>query len=526
MADKVDVSTPSLAYTEMHDTYWETTEPLRGGTQAMRDVGARLLPLAEKEEAAQWRYRRDRSFLFPAYDDAINRLVAKPFRRAVVLNGDVPEELADLELNADLEGRSLTNLAEDVFDAGVNYGLTHVFCDFQSGGEDLTPSQQRALGLRPYFTHVTPPNLLAWRSANLASGEDYLTHARIRTLSVEIDPENEWAEIEVERIKVYDAPVLADAGDDDYIRFLNNEMTAKEFEDRGGQLTSVRVFEKNDKGDWFENVAKRTVIAYPGIPLLTYYTARTGYMTAMPLMWSLADLNVHHWQIGSDYGNIIHVAMVPILKALGFDDKQIKQISFGPNRAFQTDRAATDAVLEWLELQSGTGIKAGREELDRIEARMRHLSMEPEINKVGQPTATGRAIDEAKATSVAQARIIDLQSMLEDAYRCAATWIGRQLQDEFAVDVFSDFVLGMKGPEDIETIDKDRDRKDITAATLLREKQRRGVYDEKLDVDEEVRLAHLERDALSFDAPEPDDEDQEDEEDEDDGVAQQPVEVE
>ena len=79
-----------------------------------------------------------------------------------------------------------------------------------------------------------------------------------------------------------------------------------------------------------------------------------------------------------------------------------------------------------------------------------------------------------------------MEKALASAYEYAARWSKVTLLDDFAVDIFSDFGISLKGAEDIKSLQVMVDKGRITHETFLREIKRRGLLSEAVDVDEEI----------------------------------------
>jgi hypothetical protein len=202
---------------------------------------------------------------------------------------------------------------------------------------------------------------------------------------------------------------------------------------------------------------------------------------------------VQHWQVASDYGNILHVNMVPFL-VTSLSEDQIKEITIGAYRVVCV--GSPDAWFKFCE-HSGNALGAGRDELQRIEERMRVLAAEPLVERSGVPTATGRVIDEVKNQSSAQAWVRGLENALVDAFDMAATWAKVELPSGFAVSIFSDFNLAIKSADDLKVLSADAARGGLDKETYLREIKRRGLLAEATDIDEVLERIESEGAALA-----------------------------
>jgi hypothetical protein len=306
-----------------------------------------------------------------------------------------------------------------------------------------------------------------------------LTEVRLKETATEAD--GDWGEKEVHRIRVY---------------------REHDFE----------VWILNEKGDWVIET-EATPHSFGAVPLITFYTNRTGFMTAKPPMWGLSDLNVQHWQISSDFDNCLHINMAPFW-VTSQTEKEVKVLTIGAGRLL-----CLGDPNHWLKTaeHQGHSLGAGREKLAAILSLARYLAMEPYIENSGTPTATGRAIDETKSQSAIQMWIRALEGALVDAFTLAAKWVKVDLPEGFTVDIFSEFTAAFGKSEDMKVLAEARGRGDIDRETFLREAKRRGLIAEAITVEEILERIEQEGPDLSSLIPpvvEDEDEEEEDEEDE------------
>jgi len=231
------VGEPSAANQEMETKYWRNTRPLRGGSDAMRAQGTRLLPPRAREEDKQWERRRAASVLDPYYDDAVDQAASMPFSRPVTIRGEVPEQLEPLEQDMDRRGSNLTVQAKDVLDAGFDDGLTHLFVDFPAIDVE-TAEEERLLRARPTIVHVKAENMLGAEFVTMPTGEDMMARCRIKdTFNRPARGDDPYEEETVERVRVYHSPMPASAEKADVLtfeRFAAEEIRYDDFIEMGG----------------------------------------------------------------------------------------------------------------------------------------------------------------------------------------------------------------------------------------------------------------------------------------------------
>jgi len=477
MPQEDNVGRTSVRYDQM-SVKWEMLHDLLGGTFAMRTAGTKWLPQEPKELDPVYNLRLERSFLYEAFANTVDRLVSKPFSRPVTWEG-IPDSLENLTTDIDANGSTLTQFVKDLFEKGLIYGMTHVLVDFSKSIPDATIADEKSLGTRPVLVHVTPPNLLGWRTETDLSGQTVLTDVRIREIRTE--PEGNFGDKEVE-----------------YIRHLTR--------------TDYTLYRKNEQGEYV--IVEQGSHTFGRVPLLTYYVERTGFLQADPPLEALCHLNIAHWQSMSDQRNILRFARAGILFASGFQEDELDDIVIGPNSFVETQ--ASEANLRYVE-HSGKAIGAGAADIASLEERMEVLGLQPLIERTAKSTATGKVLDEEKTMSSIQAWIRSLEDLIESAITLAAEYMKATLTD-LSIDIFNDFGVGSKGVDEIGQLTKMRELTppQISHETFLNEMRRRNVLLDTLDIEEEIQRVN-EEDQQRLDAligqPE-DDEDEDDEVDE------------
>lgn len=455
MAEKKDtVDLTCSAYDAMRSK-WGLIDTLLGGTKAMRAAGTTWLPREEKEEVLAYRNRLERSFLYGGFKDTIKKYGNKPFTKPVTLQGEVPDRLKPIEDNADGTGRNLSRCAEEWFSEALKRGLTHVLIDYPSVPDDLSKRDEDVMALRPVFIHVSPANLLGWRS-EAVNGIQRLTHIRIHETATE--PDGNYGEISVERIRVY------------------NTDTWEIWQKKGDEKEFVLTNSGNH--------------SFNGVPLVTLYLEETGFMTADPPFEDLAWLNLAHWQSYSEQRNILRFTRFGLLFAKGWNREELdKGVVIGPNRFLGSTNQEAD--LKYVEY-NGAGLEAGQKDLEHLEEQMEVLGLQPMLSRSANVKATGQVINADGKDSAIQTWIRGLEAVIRQCYEYAAQWINIELSEDFKADVFSEFALTEQAASDINALVSARQSGDMSRETFLREIKRRGIISDMVDIDAEIAAIEAE----------------------------------
>lgn len=377
-------------------------------------VGWSYLPRWPLETVDAWRSRIASTFLSPYYARAWQTVVGKAFAENVTLGEDVPPEIVSLWENIDNAGAHGDVFAQWVFGDSLHAGLGHILVDYPVADGVQTLADERAAGLRPYWVYVPGDAVLGWRYT-VENGRQRLT--QFRYLECSVEPDGEFGEKEVKRARVY------------YASDAENPFARFEVYRQGGEQGKDEI--------------ERAGSLYPQteIPLSTFYARRTGWMTARPFLQELAWVNLESWQSGSDQRNVLHFARVPFYFFRGFTESEVNAFR-GVGSAARAYSENAGAGIEVIEGQ-GNAIGQGWTDIERIGNEAKALSMEPMVSGFAAESATGRAIDEARAHSALEAAIRNFEDCIEQALGFTAVWMGGDMAGGGSISLTSDLSVDM-----------------------------------------------------------------------------------
>lgn len=448
---KATVDTPNRAYLAMAPNL-ELVNALTAGTDAMRAAGELYLPREPKESKQAYDNRLSRSVLHNAFADAIQKLVGKPFSKPVTIHENTPDQIKDWAEDIDRCGCNITTFARDVFEQALADGLTHILVDFPPSDPKRSLADEQQDEIRPYAAHIKAGDLFAWNSKSV-NGVKQLTQIRIRETTTEQD--GAWGEKLVHRIRVI-------------------------YPDR------FELYELDSNDKWMLKDSAETTLGR--IALVTFYTGKTGFMTAKPPLLDLAHLNVQHWQSDSDQEHILHFIRFPLLHGAGFNQEQ-QQIEVGPNRMIISEDV--QARLEYVE-HSGAAVEAGRQSLRDKEEKMDAMGSQLLVRRPGDVTATSDALSTAKTDSALQDMVRRLENVFSEVFWLMAQWAKLETDDTGGVSINQDFGLSMVTGADDDTLLRARMAGEISQETYLSELKRRGKLNEDLNVEDEIERTQTE----------------------------------
>ena len=442
-----EVRKRSAAVQEMA-AHWPMIDALLGGTSTMRAAGEAHLPKWPNEDSASHATRLASATLFPAFARTVDVLSAKPFSKPLTQSEDTPARIKEWCDDIDLQGRNLHVFAADVVEEAMSHGLSGILVEYPRASGVKTQAEEENAGVRPYFVHIHPGQILGWR-AQCVSGMWMLT--QLRLLETVTEDEGPFSERQIEQVRV---------------------LTPGAFQ----------IWRKaaGDGAAWFMSEEGKTTLKV--VPFVPFYGQREGFMKARPPLLDLAFQNVKHWQSQSDQDTIMHVARVPILFATGMPDETV--ITVGASSAIKC--TSKDANLKFVE-HTGAAIEAGAKSLDRLEDQMRQTGAELLVIKPGGTSVPQTLADNEPGRCTLQRITEDAEDGFDAALQLMADWVGEPSGG--SVNLFDDFGVETLAEASADLLLKANTAGKISDETLFEEMKRRGlVGPERSWADEKERI--------------------------------------
>lgn len=444
---------------------------LLAGTSAMRLAGRTYLPQHPYEPNPAYDGRLAVVYLDNHILRTLNTLVGKAFKDPPTPGEAMPEQIVELLDDVDDEGTGLIPFARQWFRRGVEQAVCHMLVDMpelppvKEDGTTRTKADDAKIGARPVWRLIPAEDMLDLQEGKV---DGRVRPALVRYRDDEVRPIGQFKSEVVKRIKV-----------------LRQELGVVTWE--------AWEFQKGPRGGkprW-ALVVPPSVFGLPTIPLVSFYTDKTGVGEGRSQLSDLAHLNVRHWQSTADQTNILTVVRFPILAASGIreaeGDGQAGEIVVGPNKFITTPDPASKVY--YVE-HTGAAVDSGTGELERLEKAMASYGAQfLDKGAQGPESASGRVLDEAEAISPLKAWGLDFKDCLEMACWHTAQWM--QLGD--AVDTPIDFevedAVDLANPTEVQSLDAARERKDISREAWIEEAKLRGIIkQEDFDVEADAEL--------------------------------------
>jgi hypothetical protein len=355
-------------------------------------------------------------------------------RKPVQIN-DTPDVIREALFNIDLGGNDISIFTYELCRKLLRYGHCGCLVD--------APSLETEAG-RPYWTTYTPRDIIGWRTEK-KEGRDELVQLRLAEQVLVND--GLYGVKEVQQIRV---------------------LTPGGFEIHR---------KKKDKSDWVIEEEGTTSLDY--IPFSVAYANKVGYMESRPPMNDIAELNLKHYQIQSDYDNILHISAVPMLSIFGMPPSD-SEISAGPGEAFAMP---AEARIEYIE-PGGSSFSAQQDRLKEIASQINELGLAAILGqKIAAETATSKAIDRSQSDATLLYIAQQVQDLIDNSLRFHADYLGVESGSCY---VNRDFLATRLEPQEIGSLLQLYTAGTISKETLLKMLSQGEVLPDEFDIEEEL----------------------------------------
>lgn len=442
--------------------YWDLTDTLVDGIEALRLAGEKYLPKFPAESDQNYKFRlKQTTVMTNIFADIVESLSVKPFEREALLTGtDVPSELVSFVEDVDGSGNNLSVFSSTVFYNAVKSGIDWIFVDYPTRDENIrTLADSKQAGLRPFWTHVLGRNVLEVRSRFIRSKEQ-LTYVRIY-----------------------------EPGKPDHVRVI--ERTPE------GQITwtlYVKTDSWNKEAETYFAPLDAGIMTIDEIPMVPFMTGRRDGKSFKfdPPLRAAADLQVHLYRQESGLNYATTLTAYPMLTGNGVKPDRdeagnIKQIPVGPNCVLYAPPNADGTVGSWRYVEpSSNSLTFLSQYIKEIILNLRELGRQPLTASSSNLTTVTTAFAAGKSKSSVKAWALQLKDALENAFRITAKWMGSEY--EATVSVYTEFDEFVDG-KDYEALRAARDNNDLSRETYWEECKRRGLFSEEFNAErEEARL--------------------------------------
>lgn len=440
--------------------YLVKVEAVLDGLEGMKERNEQFMPRFRDEDVEDYKYRQTCAAMTNVYSDITEGLVAKPFEETVKLVNDetdetvdsapdssIPDEIEKFIYDVDGGGNSLTVFAAQTFFNGINNAIDWIMVDHDRMDPTVrTLADMKARGLRPYWTHVLARNILDVQS-EIVGSKELLTYVKI------LEP-----------------------GEPNHIRVFERESDG---------VVTWRLYRKQEdpttRLQQYVLIAS-DIVTIGVIPMVPFVTGRREGRRWRydPPMRAALELQIQLFQRESGLEYATRLTAYPMLAAngiappIGQDGKPQTKVGVGPNRVlWSAPRNDGGQAGRWEFIEPGSeSLKFLEQRIINTIQQLRELGRQPLTASSSNITVITAAVAAGKAKSAVKAWAFSLKDALENALLLTAKWMS--LEYDPSVHVFAEFDDWMEG-EDLDALDKARERRDISHETYCEELQRRGV---------------------------------------------------
>lgn len=442
--------------------YWDLTDTLVDGIEALRIAGEKYLPKFPAEENTNYKFRLNQTTVMTnIFADIVESLSVKPFEREVMLVGDnVPQAIVDFSDDVDGSGNNLSVFSSNVFYNSVKSGIDWIFIDYPTIDPTIvTLADSKQAGLRPFWTHILGRNVLEARSKFIRSKEQLVY------------------------VRIYEP------GKVDHVRIIERSFDG---------IVSWTLYQKTDIWNEVEKTyfmaVDAGVMTIDEIPMVPFMTGRRDGKSFKfdPPLRAAADLQVHLYRQESGLNYATTLTAYPMLTGNGVkpdkdESGKIKQIPVGPNCVLYAPPNADGTVGSWRYVEpSSNSLTFLSNYIKEIILNLRELGRQPLTASSSNLTTVTTAFAAGKSKSSVKAWAIQLKDALENAYRITAKWMSVDYQT--VVNVFTEFDEFVDG-KDYDALSAARKNGDLSRETFWEECKRRGLLSDQFNPErEEERL--------------------------------------
>jgi len=447
--DNRNIATPTPAYDALKPR-WKVPELLMSGTQALRKAHLFTLPQEPREPDEAYKRRWRGSTLFNAYKRTVGTLSGKPFSRPLNVKG-LPPEMEYLRKDSDRMSTPMERFVQKAIGDRINYGKALIMVRMPPLPEGTTEADRHKFNLRPYFARLPATSLIGWTYSDTG----ILATIRLRYIAETVENDkNTGLPVHIRLVDVVEVWSI----DTFWIYHL--------------------IKDENDGGEEKWKQVNTGINELDKVPLVV-----SGRLDDGPMLEDLANLNMQHFRSRSDQDTILHVARVPLLHFAGWEVDQVETTVSVHNSFVNRNK---DSKISYIEIE-GSSIEAGKQDLEHLEDQMLVMGADLLTLKPGNPTATAKVIDTSEKVSDLQSIVIDMEFDLLMAFQYAAEYLGVNFSEELEVTMSKEFGVTIKQREELDVLVRARQTLDISRPRFLRELERRGVFADDFDIEQELK---------------------------------------
>ena len=330
---KVDTTNPLY---KKYEKDWKLIADLIAGERAIKAAGEIYLPKLSGQTESDYAKYVQRGCLFNAMARTLQGMVGAVVRTNAVI--EAPPQLQPVLEDATVFQQTIQEVIRDTVDNILSYGFLGILIDMPTN-TTLTPAL-------PYLALYKGVDILNWQRVKIGDDE-VLSMVVLSELRYKIDPQDPYIMMQEKIIRVC---------------FIDVDGWYKQ-----------RVFIRNTADpkneDWIQEgediIPTKVGIPFKEIPFVFFNSLGIYPAPTKPPLLDVANLNIKHWQVSTDYYHGLHYCAIPTPWAAGF--RVDGDLYIGSQKAWVSDDP--NAKCGYLEF-TGTGLAAIEKALTKLETLM------------------------------------------------------------------------------------------------------------------------------------------------------------
>lgn len=427
------VHQPSPKHSE-HATLWQKCRDAIKGQDAIKAEEQTYLPRLSGQEDKDYKKYIQQAYFYNATGRTFGAYKGLVFRKDPAIND---EGLEDFTEDCTLAGTSLVEFAREAVAEELKVSRFGILVDYPSVPSDTGMSQAEAeqQGIRPFLVAYKAEDIIGDPEMTEVGGRTVLGKIRLLEHYSETDPDDEFKQVQKERVRVLD---------------LTEDHPFGGVEEAYRQRVFLPKDGKADAAEWFEDEDQRWYPRMGGAPITEIpFFMVGGWEYRTPHMLDLVNTNLNHYIADADHSRGVAWTTRPQPWVTGAsDDDMPESLMLGGGSLWNFP--SPDAEVGMLEY-SGEGLTASENLLDRREEQMANLGarmLMPETTQ-GPETATEFVLKKQGENSSLGSVAKMVGQALTKAMQFAARWLGEDSPDEVGISLNTDFVPVQATPDDL-----------------------------------------------------------------------------
>ncbi len=393
---------------------WQMIFDILAGERQIKNQGTKYLPQLSGQTQKEYFAYNQRGSLFNATARTLQGLIGAVVRKQADI--EAPDNMKIVLEDITSYNQSIQEVIKYTIEQIISYGFFGILVD-------MAVSEQEAN--LPYMALYRAIDIINWKTKKEGKQEKLILLVLMET-EVKDDPKDPFNYVVKQMIRVC---------------FIDGTGIYKQ------QLyTKVeKPLKGQDEWEKFEDeiIPMKAGVPLNEIPFVFISSLGTFPMPSKPPLLDIADLNIKHWQVSTDYYHGLHYCAIPTPWAAGFKVKG--DLYIGSQKAWVSEDA--QAKCGYLEF-TGSGLQAIEKSLDKLEALMAVMGARLlEEQKLGVEAPEAIKLRSSGDSATLSGIVTSVEQGILKALTFIAGWMN--VLGTITIKINKDFVSQKLTPQDI-----------------------------------------------------------------------------